>query len=189
MINKYHILCQHSTGSVLIAEPWGLQQKRWELTWSCHTRWGGWRWGRLTPGWSPQGSTPWGEEKGSYFFTTTTTKGWVPDMLYIRHPVRPFLVQTLHLNVLTIHIISYWPKWVGETWIKAQPGRVVTELCMRNISCYGIPILPELRRASWDLRLPFVNNKLLEKEVRLYTVCQAELKIWLQRASDSLFAG
>lgn len=114
-----------------------------------------------------------GERK--FFFFFATTKGWVPHMSYIRHkdshPVRPFLVQTLHLNVLTIHTISYWPKCVGETWIKAQPGRVVTELCMRKISCYGIPILPELRIASWDLRLPFVNNKLLEKEVRLYTVC------------------
>lgn len=43
-------------------------QLRWTvylltLTWSCHRRWEGWRWGRWTPGWSQLGSTPWEGER------------------------------------------------------------------------------------------------------------------------------
>lgn len=34
------------------------------LTWSCHTQWEGWRWGRWTPGWSQLGNMPWRGERG-----------------------------------------------------------------------------------------------------------------------------
>lgn len=36
------------------------------LTWSCHRRWEGLRWGMWTPGWSQLRSTPWRGEREEY---------------------------------------------------------------------------------------------------------------------------
>lgn len=156
-INKYNILWQQSTGSILIAEAWGLQQKRWELTWSCHTRWEGWKWGRLTPGWSPQGSTPWGEEKGSYCFPQQNNNKRM-GMSYIghrdRHPVTtlpgsnpaPECAHYSHHQLLTQ--VCGWNMNQSSAWLSCY--QVVYEKCLMLRHSHPPRAPPSV---FWDLLL------------------------------------
>lgn len=76
----------------------------------------------------------------------------------------------------------------ASVWVKHESKLSLVQLLQSSVwETSRVTAFSPSPSVFWDLRLPFVNNKLLEKEVRLYA--EVILKIWLQRASDSFFAG